>query len=60
MPEENFVQLPIATTQWGEGFTEDDYRALVKEMHAGNITVSNDISAMPEVEVKVNDYGSIK
>lgn len=60
VPEENFVQLPIATTQWGEGFTEDDYRALVKEMHAGNITVSNDISAMPEVEVKVNDYGSIK
>ena len=34
-PEENFVQLPIASTQWGEGFTEDDYRTLVKAMFNG-------------------------
>lgn len=59
-PEENFVQLPIETTQWGEGFSEDDYRALVKSMYNGEITVSNDITALPDTKIKVTDYGSIK
>lgn len=60
-PEENFVQLPISTTQWGEGFSEDDYRALVKAMYNGEVEVSNDISALPDnLSIKVNDYGSIK
>ncbi len=59
-PEENFVQLPIETTQWGDGFKEDDYRALVKSMFSGEITVSNDITALPETAIKVTDYGSIK
>lgn len=59
-PEENFVQLPIETTQWGDGFTEDDYRALVKSMYNGELEVSNDITAMPKTTIKVSDYGSIK
>lgn len=59
-PEENYVQLPLESTQWGDGFTEDDYRALVKSMYSGEITVSNDITAMPATTIKVNDYGSIK
>lgn len=59
-PEENFVQLPIDTTQWGDGFTEDDYRALVKGMYNGDVTVSGDITAMPKTTIQVNDYGSIK
>jgi basic membrane protein A len=59
-PEENYVQLPISTTQWGDGFTEDDYRALVKSMYDGTVTVSSDITAMPETSIKVTDYGSIK
>jgi len=59
-PEENFVQLPIASTQWGDGFSEDDYRTLVKSMFSGEITVSNDITALPETAIKVTDYGSIK
>lgn len=59
-PEENYVQLPIGSTQWSDGFTEDDYRTLVKALHAGEIKVSNDITAMPSVSVKVTDYGSIK
>lgn len=58
--EENYVQLPIKTTQFAEGFTEDDYRALVKAMYKGEIKVSNDITAMPATAIKVNDYGSIK
>lgn len=59
-PEENFVQLPIDTTQWGDGFTEDDYRDLVKRMYDGEIEVSNDLTAMPATAIKVSDYGSIK
>ena len=59
-PEENYVQLPLESTQWGDGFTEDDYRTLVKSMYSGEITVSNDITAMPATTIKVNDYGSIK
>jgi len=59
-PEENFVQLPIETTQWGDGFTEDDYRTLVKSMYNGELEVSNDITAMPKTTIKVSDYGSIK
>lgn len=58
-PEENYVQLPIRSTQWSDAFTEDDYRALIKAMYSGEITVSSDTSVMPEVEVKVTDYGSI-
>lgn len=59
-PEENYVQLPIEHTQWSDAFTEDDYRALVKAMYNGEITVSSDVLAMPEHAVKVTDYGSIK
>ena len=58
-PDENFVQLP-PSTQWGDGFTEEDYNALVKSIYNGEIKVSNDISAMPATDVKVTDYGSIK
>ena len=59
-PEENFVQLPIKTTQWGDGFTEDDYRDLVKKLYNGEITVGGDTTEMPKTAIKVNDYGSIK
>ena len=59
-PAENYVQLPRATTQWSDGFTEDNYLQLVKDIHAGKVTVSDDISAMPSVSVKVTEYGSIK
>lgn len=59
-PEENYVQLPIETTQWSDGFTEDDYRTLVKSMFNGDVKVSNDITALPTSTIKVNDYGSIK
>lgn len=58
-PEENYVQL-AASTQFGEGFTEDDYKALVSAMYTGEVTVSNDISAMPATEITVNEYGNIK
>ena len=59
-PEANFVQLPMETTQWGEGFTQDDYKALVKALYNGEIVVSGDITAMPATTITVNDFGSIK
>ena len=59
-PEANYVQIPMASTQWGDGFSQDDYKALVKDMFDGKITVSNDISAMPQTSITVNEYGNIK
>lgn len=59
-PEENYVQLPIRSTQWSDAFTEDDYNALVKAMYSGEIVVSGDTSKMPVTDIRVTDYGSIK
>lgn len=59
-PEENYVQLPLETTQWGDGFTKDDYLTLVKSLYNGETKVSNDITELPKTGIKVSDYGSIK
>ena len=59
-PEYNYVRLPMETTQWDDNFTVDDYKDLVKKLYNGEIEVSSDITAMPETEITVNDYGSIK
>ena len=62
-PEANFVQIPMESTQWSDGFTQDDYKALVKDMFDGKITVSNDITAEPAslaTTAAVNSYGNIK
>ena len=59
-PEENYVQLP-ASTQWADGFTEDDYKALVAKMFSGEIEVDSGIETMPEVTaITVDDQGAIK
>ena len=61
-PAENYVQL-APSTQFGTGFTEDDYNALVKAMHAGQVTVNNDITISAADNAKVvtvNDQGNIK
>ena len=59
-PEENYVQLPMDTTQWADAFTQDDYKELIKKMYGGEIEVNNDITKMPGTSIKVNDQGSIK
>ena len=59
-PEANYVQLPMATTQFGEGFTAEDYSALVAAMFEGTVTVSNDIAEFPVTEVVVEQYPNIK
>lgn len=59
--DENFVGL-AATTQYNDGFTEDDYKAMVAAIFNGDITISNAIEAMPSVSAhtKVDDQGTIK
>ncbi len=61
-PEENYVQI-APSTQFADGFTEDDYKALVKAMLNGDIVVSNDITLTPAdlaTVVTVEDLGNIK
>ena len=59
-PTANYVQLS-ETTQFGDGFTKDDYAALVKGMFDGTITVSNDTSAEPATtNVNVSWLGNLK
>ena len=59
-PTANYVQIPMETTQWSDTFTKDDYKALVKGMFEGTITVSSDISAMPAVtNINLSEQGQI-
>jgi hypothetical protein len=61
-PDENYVQL-AGSTQFGDGFTADDYNALVAAMFKGDITVSDATDAMPAVDAAhttVSDQGSVK
>ena len=55
VPAENFVQI-APSTQFSDSFTEADYEALVAAMNAGEITVSNDITAEPAVSAVTVDY----
>ena len=52
------------TTQFEDGkFTVEDYKALVKAMFDGELTVSNDITKTASdfaTVITVNDQGSIK
>ena len=62
-PDDNYVQLPSGSTQFADGFTADDYKALVASMFAGEITVNNDITisaADNASTITVNDLGNIK
>ena len=58
-PEDNFVQI-APSTQFADGFTAEDYAALVAKMNAGEITVSNSIEAEPTTTIKVEYLGNIK
>ena len=61
--EANYVQLPVASTQWNDTFTQADYEALVASMFAGDITVDNDITKTAgdfATVVALEDLGNIK
>ena len=63
-PALNYVQIPMESTQWADGaFTQDDYKALVKAMFDGTLTVSNDIEKGAKdfaTVITVDDQGQIK
>ena len=63
-PEANYVQIPMGDgTQWSDSFTQDDYKAMVKDMFDGKITVSNDTTKAPTdfaTAIMVNAQGQIK
>ncbi len=58
-PAENYVQI-APSTAFAEGFTAEDYNALVAAMFKGEITVDNGIETMPATSITVNDLGSIQ
>lgn len=58
-PSLNYVQLPLESTRWNDGFTRDDYDALVSKLYSGAITVSNDAAGMPTTGITVHDCGSM-
>ena len=63
-PAANYVQIPMESTQWADGaITQDDYKALVKAMFDGTLTVSNDTEKAPAdfaTVITVEDLGNIK
>ena len=61
-PTLNYVQIPMETTVWNDGFTQDDYKALVKGLADGSVTVTVDASAeQPAADtVAINFQGNIK
>ena len=63
-PTLNYVQIPMESTQWKDGaFTQDDYKAMVKNMFDGKITVSNDITKAAKdfaTVITLDDQGKIK
>ena len=58
-PEANYVQIPMASTQWNDAFTQEDYAALVAAMYEGTVTVDNTIEGMVETAVTVNTHPNI-
>ena len=54
----------MESTQWKDGaFTKDDYKAMVKDMFDGKITVSNDTTKAAKdfaTVITVDDQGKIK
>ena len=62
-PEENYVGIPMESTQWSDSFTQDDYKAMVADMFSGKLTVSNDITKSANdfaTAITLNDLGNIK
>lgn len=58
-PEENYVQIPMDSTQWADGFTQDDYKTLVAAMFKGDVKVDNSTEAMPKTDITVNVFDDI-
>ncbi len=55
-----YLQLPLESTQWNEGFTQEDYFVLLEKLTSGDIIVSDDISKEPVTTISVKYLGQIK
>ncbi len=58
-PEDNYVQIPMESTQWSDDFTQDDYKTLVAAMFKGDVKVDNSTEAMPETSITVTTFDNI-
>ena len=58
--EANYTQIPYDTTQWGEGFTQEDYVALVGRMFSGEISVDGSQDEFVPSTITLNRYDNIK
>ncbi len=52
-PEDNYVQIPMDSTQWADSFTQDNYKELVAAMYNGDVKVDNSTEKMPETNITV-------
>ena len=58
--EANYTQIPYDTTQWADGFTQEDYVALVGRMFSGDITVDGSQDEFAPSTITLNRYDNIK
>ena len=58
--EANYTQIPFDTTQWADGFTQDDYVALVGRMFSGEISVDGSQDEFVPSTIILNRYDNIK
>ena len=58
--EANYTQIPYDTTQWGDGFTQEDYVALVGRMFSGDISVDGSQDEFAPSTITLNRYDNIK
>ena len=59
-PSSNYVQIPYESTAWNDGFTQEDYKAVLTGILDGTIVVSNDITAMPTTAITIKTHANIK
>ena len=59
-PSSNYVQIPYESTAWNDGFTQEDYKAILTGILDGTIVVSNDITAMPTTAITIKTHANIK
>ena len=59
-PSANYVQIPYESTAWNEGFTQEDYKAILAGILDGTIVVSNDTTVMPTTAITINTHANIK
>ena len=58
--EANYTQIPYDTTQWGDGFTQEDYVKLVGRMFSGEISVDGSQDEFAPSTITLNRYDNIK